>query len=111
MRKPPKQLDNADVLCWVVSQRGSFYVQAGYDPPIPVVAMAVARYADGGPYYLFKCDRDWDVVGDFDCESITYAQELAAKHAFGEPLLWHYPEAESLSESIGSSENDTPETT
>lgn len=94
MGEPPKQLDNADVLCWAVSQRGGFYVQAGSDPPITVVAMAVARYADGGPYYLFKCDRDWEVVGDFDCESITDAQELAVLHASGQPLVWQHPDAE-----------------
>lgn len=84
----PVQLDGADVLCWVVSQRGNFYTQVGSDPPIVVVAMAVARYPDGGPYYLFKCDRDWEVVGDWDCESIAEAQELAVRHAGGEQLVW-----------------------
>ena len=93
MGEPPAQLDGAIVLYWVVSQRGSFYTQAGSDPPIAVVAMAVARYADGGPFYLFKCDRGWQVVGDFDCGSVEEAQELAAAHSGGEPLVWH-PKAE-----------------
>jgi len=43
MGEPPAQLDGADVLCWAVSRRGSFYTQAGSG--IPVVAMAVARYS------------------------------------------------------------------
>ena len=73
MGEPPAQLDGANVLCWVVSQGGSFYTQAGSDPPIVVVAMAVARYADGGPFYLFKCDRNWEVVGDWDCGSVVEA--------------------------------------
>lgn len=92
MSGPPKQLDGADVICWVVSQCGGFYVQAGSNPPITVVAMAVARYADGGPFYLFKCDRDWEVVGDFDRDSVADAQDLAAKHAGGETLQWHFTE-------------------
>jgi hypothetical protein len=88
MNKPPAQLDGADVLCWVVSQRDGFYTQAGSDPPIIVVAMAVARYADGGPFYLFKCDRDWQVVQDWDCASVEEARALAAGHSRGEPLEW-----------------------
>jgi hypothetical protein len=88
MGEPPNQLDGADVLCWVVSRRGGFYQQSGSDPPITVSAMAVARYADGGPFYLFKCDAGWQVFGDWDCGSVEEARELAAEHSFGEPLEW-----------------------
>jgi hypothetical protein len=77
----------------VVKHRGGFYVQDGSDPPVTVVAMAVARYANGGLWYLFNCDHDWEVVGDFDHESISEAQESAARHAFGEALTWQYPDA------------------
>ena len=100
MDEPPAQLDNATILCWVASQRGGFYTQSGTDPPIVVVAMAVARYAHGGPFYLFKCDRNWEVVGDWDCGSVAEAQELAAEHASGEPLVWH-PEAEPGAVAVG----------
>ena len=81
MGEPPDQLDGADVLCWVTSGRGGFYQLAGTDPPIMVTGMAVARYADGGPVYLFKCDRNWRVVQDWDCGSVEEARELAAEHA------------------------------
>ena len=90
MGDPPSQLDGAEVLCWAVSRRGGFYEQRGSDPPFTVTAMAVARYADGGPFYLFKCERDWQVVGDFDCSSAEEARELGAEHAFGEPLEWRF---------------------
>ena len=89
MGEVPARLDDAEVLCWVVSRRGGFYTQVGPDPPVVVAAMAVARYADGGPFYLFKCDRDWEVVGDWDCGSVEEARELAAEHSGGEPLAWH----------------------
>jgi hypothetical protein len=88
MREPPITLDGANVLCWVASRRGCFYRQPGSDPSITVVAMAVARYEDRGPFYLFKCDDDWQVVGDWACESIIEAKALAAEHSFGERLEW-----------------------
>ena len=93
MGEPPAQLDGAHVLCWTASGRRGFYQLAGSEPPIIVVGMAVARYADGGPFYLFKCDAEWQVVQDWDCGSVAEARELAAKHAGGEPLVWH-PKAE-----------------
>ena len=58
MTQPPEQLDGADVLCWTKSQRGGFYQIIGSDPPITVVAMAIARYSNGDRFYLFKCDQD-----------------------------------------------------
>ena len=93
MGGPPAKLDGADVLCWVASGCGGFYQLAGSDPPIIVTGMAVARYADGGPVYLLKCDAGWQVVQDWDCGSVAEARELAAEHAGGEPLAWH-PDAE-----------------
>jgi hypothetical protein len=87
MGEPPAQLDGADVLCWVASRRGGFYQLAGSD--VTVAGMAVARYADGGPFYLFKCDRVWQVVQDWDCGSVAEARELATEHLCGEGLLWH----------------------
>ena len=92
MDRPPARLDGADVLCWTVSRRGGFYTHANLDPPVVVVAMAVARYAEGGPFYLFKCDAAWEVFGDFDCESVAEARGIAAGHAGGEALVW-YPVA------------------
>jgi hypothetical protein len=50
--------------------------------------MAICRYPNTGPYYLFKCNSEWEVVGDWDCESIEEAAELASEHAGGELLEW-----------------------
>jgi len=89
MGPPPAQLDGANVLCWAASARGGFYQLAGSNPPITVAGMAIARYADGGPFYLFKCNTTWQVVQDWDCGSVAEACELATEHAGGEPLVWH----------------------
>jgi hypothetical protein len=88
MGEPPAKLDGADVLCWAASNRGGFYQLAGSDPPVTVAGIAVARYADGGPVYLFKCDATWHVIQDWDCGSVMEARKLAAEHASGEPLVW-----------------------
>jgi hypothetical protein len=66
-----------------------FYHLNGSHPPITVVGMAVARYPEGGPFYLFKCDSEWQVVQDWDCGSVAEAKELAAEHSCGETLVWH----------------------
>ncbi len=95
MGGPPAQLDGAAILCWTASSHGGFYQLAGSHPPVTVVGMAVARYRDGGPFYLFKCDAEWQVVQDWDCGSVEEARELAAEHAGGEPLVWR-PDAEPI---------------
>jgi hypothetical protein len=82
----PNQLDGADVICWAVSSNGGFYTLVGSDPPVIVVAMSVARYVSG-EVYLFKCDRTWEVVQDWDCESVEDARERAATHT-SERLVW-----------------------
>lgn len=87
MNEPPVQLDGADVLCWTVSNQGGFY-KDNSDPPNIIAGMAVARYADGGPYYLFKCDSGWRVVHDWDCESLNGARQLAEKYSGNEILVW-----------------------
>ncbi|HWG46422.1 MAG TPA: hypothetical protein VN688_26915 [Gemmataceae bacterium] len=88
MDDPPRLLDGATVVRWAISRSGGFYQLAGSDPPIKVVAMAVCRYGEDGPVYLFKCDTNWQVVQDWDCGSVEEAAELAEEHACGHPVDW-----------------------
>lgn len=96
-RLPPSQLDGADVLLWATSRRSLFHtIPHGSDPTahgvISVPAMAICRYSDGGEFYLFKCDRNWEVVFDWDAGSVEEAQEIAAIHVKDEPVEWQpYP--------------------
>jgi hypothetical protein len=97
MRKPPRELDGAEVLLWAIRRRGLFHtIPQGADPTgegvISIPAMAICRYADGDRYYLFKCDWNWEVVFDWDAESVDEAREIAATHAEEETVEWHpYP--------------------
>jgi hypothetical protein len=85
---PPRQLDGADVLRYVVSKREVFHLIEGTDPPARVAAMAICQYEGDNLFYLFKCTSDWDVVGDTDCQSIEEAMQFAAQHVPGETLNW-----------------------
>jgi hypothetical protein len=94
MLLPPHQLDGANVLFWAVSRVGRFHtIPHGADPDaigvIPVAAMAICRYPDGDRYHLFKCDRNWDVVFDWDAESMEEAQAIAVGHAIDEVIEWN----------------------
>ena len=94
MPPPPLQLDGANVLYWATSRLGLFHtIPHGADPAtgdvISVAAMAICRYVDGDRYYLFKCDRDWEVVFDWDAFSIDEAQDIASQHVGGEMIEWH----------------------
>ena len=91
---PPRQLDGAEVLLWSASRRGLFHtIPHGSDPAaegvIAVAAMAICRYPDGDCYYLFKCDRNWNVVFDWDAASVEEAQEIAASQS-NEVIQWSH---------------------
>ena len=53
-----------------------------------MAAMAICRYPEGGQYYLFKCDRSWNVVFDWDVAGVEEAQEIAASHVKDEVVEW-----------------------
>ena len=94
MLPPPRQIDGANVLHWTTSRLGRFHtIPHGADPAaedaISVAAMAICRYQGGGPYYLFKCDRNWEVVSDWDADSIGEAQAIASQHVSNETIKWH----------------------
>ncbi len=50
--------------------------------------MAICRYPDQDRYYLFKCGRNWEVVFDWDAESVEEAQEIASEHANNQMVEW-----------------------
>jgi hypothetical protein len=90
---PPRQLDGADVLLWAVSSRGVFHTiphNADHiaDSVIAVVGMAICQYSDDERFYLFKCNRDWEVVFDWDAENVVEAQQIASAHVKGERIDW-----------------------
>ncbi|MFD2614515.1 hypothetical protein [Paenibacillus gansuensis] len=40
---------------------------------IPITAMAICRYEGSKKYYLFSCDLNWEVIGDFDFDTLEDA--------------------------------------
>ncbi|MEW9122686.1 MAG: hypothetical protein AB2421_08230 [Thermotaleaceae bacterium] len=44
---------------------------------ISITAKAICKYEGSNEYYLFSCDLNWEVIGDFDCDSLKEAMEIA----------------------------------
>ena len=93
IRLPPSQLDGADVLLWATSRTGLFHTIPHASAPtevgvVSVPVMAICRYPGEARYYLFKCNWNWEVVFDWDAESVEDAQAIAATHAQQEPVEW-----------------------
>jgi hypothetical protein len=91
---PPRELDGANVLLWATSRLDRFHtIPHGADSTatgvISVAVMAICRYPGGARYYLFKCNRNWEVVSDWDAESLEEAQAIASGHAIDEVIDWH----------------------
>lgn len=40
---------------------------------LPITAMAICQYEGSNKYYLFSCDTNWEVIGDFDFDTLEDA--------------------------------------
>ena len=89
MPPPPQTLDNADVLYWLASEDDEpFYFIPEGDERHPVMAMTICRYAGTGAVYLFKCDGEYRVWQDWDCESAEEAMAAVARSHGIPPSRW-----------------------
>lgn len=80
----PKELDGAKVIQHTsnsVSNRfGTIGILDENDETIDellITAMAICQYEGSKEYYLFSCDLNWEVIGDFDFDSIEEAKAIA----------------------------------
>lgn len=80
MPPPPTHLDGAVVLHYAISRDAAFHTVEDAGVLRLITAMAIARYDASGQIYLFKCTHDWDVVQDWDCESVEDAMRIARQH-------------------------------
>lgn len=86
MDKPIK-LDGALVILHTINSDTNNYGSVGIigdDNEIigelAITAMAICQYEGSCEYYLFSCDLNWDVIGDFDHDSLQDAKEIAKKN-------------------------------
>jgi hypothetical protein len=94
MGPPPKALDGADLLVWAtldewVTPTGyCSHSVAGADLG-PADALAVCVYADRTrEYYLFHCDRQWQVLTDTLHDTLELAQRQAEAEYAGVSGRW-----------------------
>lgn len=46
---------------------------------LQITAMAICQYKGANSYYLFSCDLNWEVIGDFDFDTLEEAKAIAKK--------------------------------
>ncbi|WML48518.1 hypothetical protein RCG23_25410 [Neobacillus sp. PS3-34] len=68
--KIPSELDGAKVIQYtknVVSNDFGFvlYQEESTKKKVKITGIAIAKYEDGEGFYLFSCDLNWQVIGDY----------------------------------------------
>jgi hypothetical protein len=86
---PPSTLDGARVLYWAWSgdeifgqvnfTNGSLFAK--------IHGLAICKY-ETGPIYLFSCNEDWEVVGDYDFESVVKAKDHVSSQYGNQGIRW-----------------------
>ncbi|WP_342048743.1 hypothetical protein [Bacillus sp. OTU530] len=80
----PKELDGAKVIQHTSNSASNRFGTIGIlndnnetIDELPITALAICQYEGSKEYYLFSCDLNWEVIGDFDCDSIEEAKVIA----------------------------------
>lgn len=50
--------------------------------------LAICRYGNNKEYYLFSCNEDFEVVGDFSFDSVEECKEVAGNSNKGKDIIW-----------------------
>jgi hypothetical protein len=77
--RPPKQLDNADVLAWAWSGDVPFGHLRSADGSVVIAVhgLAVCRYSGSESVYRFTCDKSWSVEQDAPYDTVEQAMTAA----------------------------------
>ncbi len=88
--EPPDELDGAEVIFWAYSPIVPFFIMEYSDgaPYKSIHGFAICRYPGDSKFYMFSCDHEWNVTGDFDADSIEEAQQDANSQT-QEPIDWN----------------------
>ncbi|WP_217592957.1 hypothetical protein [Cohnella sp. GbtcB17] len=47
---------------------------------LQITAMAICQYEEANKFYLFSCDLNWEVIGDFDFSTVEEAKTSAKQN-------------------------------
>lgn len=80
----PSELDGAKIILYTRNSISNEFRTVGllndnnevFDE-IPITAMAICKYEGGNEYYLFSCNLNGEVVGDFNHDTLEEAKESA----------------------------------
>ncbi|MRX73433.1 hypothetical protein GJU40_14905 [Bacillus lacus] len=79
----PLELDGAKVLVFTKNDTTKllmvFEEEEGSPREVPITALAIAEYDNDDRFYLFLCDKDWEVQADYLFDSVEESMHFAAK--------------------------------
>lgn len=64
MKKPPAQLDGADVILWAWSGAKPYFAMPYGNGRMEIFGLAICKYSKGTGIYRFSCNADWEVEND-----------------------------------------------
>ena len=82
----PLELDGAKVLKYTRNDTAKqlsvmVFEEDSSTREVPITALAIAQYDKDDSYYLFLCDKDWEVQNDFLLDTI--AEAISCAEGFG----------------------------
>jgi hypothetical protein len=80
MKKPPKEIDGAVVLCWAWSGDTPFFVMEDGGQGRKIFGLAICKYATSDVVYKFSCNYDWETENDTDWSSLEEAKAAKSGH-------------------------------
>ena len=89
--KAPNKLDGADILCYTQNDDSQFYgtVQVAADKAEEVITgLAITKYPDEDKYYVFACNKNWEVIGDTCHHSEERAKAFAREYYEKDSINW-----------------------
>jgi len=90
MSKPPKTIDNAEVLYWAWSGEIPFGTLKSTNGSIiaDIFGLAICVYRDSDSIYRFSCDNEWESEQDSDYSSIEEAMNNLPEQYKNVPANW-----------------------
>ena len=84
----PKKLDNAEVLHYTPKDNYGYIYYDNGDIADCINYLAICQYSnDKDQYYLFRCDENYEVVGDSLWDSIEECMGVA-NSSYGGNIIW-----------------------
>jgi hypothetical protein len=90
--KPPKEIDDADVIWWAWSGIAPFFEMPVTESAetIAIYGLAVCRHPKSGNVYRFSCNAEWEVENDSQWPTIEEALQATSTQFDASVVQWRF---------------------